>query len=292
MFSLFPSHDPCPKCGHENFYFNVQKRLGYCHRAKCHNRPKLSDLIDIVGYRPGPSEASGLFFRPEKKTKQIKVELPSDAIPVKEDLEARDALQLRGISGDSAARYQIHSTQHYIIVPVFHYRKLVNLVQRRIQRGSDNIWDVPHKQRYLYLKGVSTSKYLFNYPFESNRHLTLVENSFNTIWLNDTVNLPWAHITSTNFGSHLSDAQIELIIKSDVETVFFLWDQGAIATDAITKLKKAGIRAGSFFLKKGQPDDYTKSEIIRIIDEAHLALGQGRFYEFLQREPLSMRYKI
>lgn len=83
----------------------------------------------------------------------------------------------------------------------------------------------------------------------------MVENTFNAIWLRDHINC------STNFGSHLSDAQAQKIIDAPrVETIIFLWDEGAEtrAEKAIEKIRKfrGGKNLAACYMK-GQPDDHS-----------------------------------
>jgi hypothetical protein len=154
--------------------------------------------------------------------------------------------------------------------------------------------NIPHKERYLYQKGVKTSDYLFNFNPIVN-HLTLVENTFNSIWLNEdkygVPTFPGGFTTQqfvSNFGSYLSERQTQTIINSQVSTVFFLWDAKAISTNYVNKLRRLGIKAGSFFLKEGQPDDYEKNSISKISSEAHLHLLNGDFDHWVKNQPMSM----
>lgn len=291
----------CPKCGHDNFYFNTKKKIGWCHRAKCHYRPTLKTLIDLIGFGPGPSQASGLFFGPGKKTPESlspKVEIPEWAWAAYDDETVRRSLYRRGIDYQKIHSYDIECDRDFIFIPVREKGKLVNIVQRRISRGSEDIFNVPHKQRYLYVKGVRTTDYLFDWDvIKRYETLTLVENTFNAIAMNPGNNIRrqsivQSMVVSTNFGSHLSDRQAELIKNSNVKQVLILWDEGAPATKAIEKLKKIGVRAESFSLAKGQPDDYKFSDWNHIILEAHKAILCGEYSNFIERQPLSMRYKI
>ena len=59
---------PCPTCGHEAYYFNIKKVLGYCHRAGCHATFDLDQMINIVGYGP---ELAGYVPGMEKKEQKV-----------------------------------------------------------------------------------------------------------------------------------------------------------------------------------------------------------------------------
>jgi hypothetical protein len=217
------------------------------------------------------------------------VKLPPGVWPTHKDKVVEQSLINRGITPYKQVEAHIWCNENFIFIPVFSGQKLVNIVQRRISRGSENIFNVPHKQRYLYIEGVSTTNFLYSWnDRQSFTTVTFVENTFNAIAMHrgfDMLNV------STNFGSYLSDRQVELIKKSQVKQVLFLWDEGAPATKAIEKLRKIGVRAESFSLAKGQPDDYNLSDWKRIIYEAHEAISDGTYSEFIRSQPLSMRYK-
>lgn len=267
---------PCPKCNHKNFYWNIKKNVGHCFRASCQYSPKEEES-------PLPS-GGGDFFSPEK---EVKVEFQKDSVYIRRDKKALEALISRGISYDVAIKYGVRSWRNYIQVPVFMQGKLVNIVQRKINRkasGKEIFSSVPHEERYLYLKGVKTSKYLFNfsnYKYPAT-NLTLVENTFNAMWLS----------TSTNFGSHLSRDQIGLIKNSLVRRVLILWDARAPTLAAVNALRKAGVKCESFFLRKGQPDDYPQETILNIIRFAHRNIRNDSFSDWIREQPLSLRYRI
>ena len=271
---------PCPKCGHENHYYNIKKGVSYCHRASCHY------TFHDVDYSP-------VEIKEEPKENKLSIHFPSDAVSIKYDKKVIEALQSRNISLETAIKYKLRSWRDYIQIPVYHKHKLVNLVQRKINRketGKKIFSSVPHKERYLYIKGVSTTDYLFNWDDiaqTNQRGVVLIENTFNVLWFKRS----FIFSLTTTFGSHLSDKQVELIRNSNVKYVLILWDQGASANKAINKLRKIGVRAENFFLRKGQPDDYNKQEIQKIIREGIHAISINKWENWITEQTLSVRYR-
>lgn len=129
------------------------------------------------------------------------------------------------------------------------------------------------KLRYKYAPGVKTNNYIFGWD-ECTLwpELTLVENTFNSIWLRNHINC------STNFGSHLSDRQIELIASSKaIKTVLLLWDEGAeiSAQKAVKRLRNAGI-ASCLARIKGQPDNHSLETLVELATLGHKAAKVGK----------------
>ncbi len=266
---------PCPKCSHDNFYFNSRKLKGFCHRAACHFSPSLKELVKLIGH--GPDEEAGFIPFPANNLddKQAKISLPPNAVPLVyldesnmwmtryqnplHALERERRLFLQDI-----LKWNIHfdPTTNRIIVPVYEEGKLVQYVGRLLWgvRGTGE-----GDKRYKYASGASIGKYLLGWG-EAKRweKLTLVENTFNAIWLRDKL------YCSTNFGSHLSKEQIDKIEKSKVKSVVLLWDEGAEARaeKAVRQLHKRAINA-VYLVIKGQPDDYRLEDLIEICNNAH-----------------------
>lgn len=258
-------HFDCPICEHPNFYFNIKKKRGYCHRASCHFKPNLDTLIEMVGYAPD-EEAWQPYSEVEVDRPQKDVTLPRDATPIEKDPEAIMALRKRHISTDLAVTYNLHTTASKIIIPVYYNYKLVQYVGRNINRGwpadSDKFWsDVGI--RYTYASGAKITDFLFDFHNNDDQCLTLVENTFNSIWLR------WCYNTVSTFGSHLSAKQIQLIVESKwIKSVVILWDEGADTDSALFALNGMGIRASAVRIK-GQPDDHEYSIIQGAVGRAH-----------------------
>ena len=264
---------PCPYCQHPSFYFNLKKRVGFCHRAECHQKPSVSDLIGLVGYGP---ELAG--YVPEIDNQSVSrapvvVSLPTMSVPIhsREDRWAAKCLAYRGVNAWDIEAFDIHSTQNQIIVPVSYKGKLVQYVARFINRDmKPKNGFTKQGRRYLYFRGSKITNYLFDWDRARDwEYLTLVENTFNAIWLRGL------HVT-TNFGSFLSDQQVKLITGSGVKQVLFLWDEKANSTKAIKKLREAGIRA-DYCPLKGQPDDHGKDFLTRKIGICHNGIERGSY---------------
>lgn len=255
----------CPKCGYSNFYFSISKRVGICHRASCNFRPNLHALEQLVNskYIKTDSNFDDVFKPPPP------IELPLNH-PVIHDkigdkfytyyMEDVKYLQKRGLTSEDIMRFDIRSVIDGILVPVYEEGKLVNYVLRSLKTGD---------YRYRYAKGSNKSWYLFGWDEAKlwNR-LTLVENTFVSIWLRDELQC------TTTFGSTLSEVQLDKIQRSNVKQVAILWDEGAEerAEKAVKELHKRSIPA-AFARLKGQPDDYTKEEIIKIGESIHGSLS-------------------
>lgn len=244
---------PCPKCSHESFYFNINKKIGFCHRASCHSKITLKQLISHVGYPPESSPYGPRIVQNGRSTSDLT--LPSCALKIT-DPETIEALGKRGVSKADIGRFDIRASKSYIYVPVFFEGKLVQFVSRRINRiGKDWFKDIPKGVlRYKYAKAEKISNFIFGWgECKFWEQLVLVENTFVSIWLRDLG-------VTTNFGSNLSDKQIDLIVHSNIKQVIFLWDEGADSQKAIKKLKAVGVPSKAINIK-GQPDDYTKEQI-------------------------------
>lgn len=247
----------CPKCGHSSFYFSIFKRIGYCHRDKCHWKPDLSDLIEIVGVAPEDALESSIqnFEYPTPSEEEISLPEGSQKLVerkagrlVSRFPEAYERVAERGVKPESQHRFNLHIGNGRIYIPVYFQSKIVSYVGRACWWINSNL------KRYEYPKGAKVTNYLFNWDeFNSYKEITLVENTFNSIWLSDN-GVP----TTSTFGSNLSDLQGELIARSSIEKVNILWDEGAekSAWKASKKLRKLGVSAFPFSIS-GQPDDHS-----------------------------------
>jgi len=257
---------PCPNCGRSNFYFNVAKQVGKCHHAKCSKVTFLSDITQLLGTTPETAGYIPILDNTEKSyiaPCHIKGKpwlIIGDEL---RDQWAVDTLINRGLTEKDITRFAIQATDHWIYVPVYEHGKLENYIGRRIDRRLDPIEGFASEKlgrRYDYYKGVSIHNFIFGWDQARNwTQITLVENIFNSIWLRDKIH------SSTAFGSYISQIQINKIIQSKIIHVTLLWDEGAerSAQKATISLQNAGIEA-RYIKIKGQPDNYTLEEIIKI----------------------------
>lgn len=264
----------CPKCGKDKLYFSTKKRIGFCHYAKCsfHKRVKLENLFENKNLTN-----LDLQVDPEtSKKEKIKITLPSDAVPLLSrnltphctrcDVASTHLEVDRKIPKQKQFQYNIHETENRIYVPIYFNNDLVNYV------GREKWWYlVQSGQRYKYAPSAPTSDFIFNWDqIKFIKQLTLVENTFNAIWLHELG-------VSTNFGSQLSEKQIDLIANSGVKTVVLLWDQGAdiSAEKSVLRLKNLGVKAIFIKICK-QPDDHTEDCIKNIVRLGHQEAERGK----------------
>ena len=261
---------PCPKCKHPSFFFNLDKKIGYCHRAGCHWKPRIKDLNRFTRTQFGNlvTDEADLPAVPAV----VKIELPtSEPLIIKQDgvLKTRfpsavEGLAKRHLSGQILSRFNLHYDGTYIYVPVYYEGKLVNYVGRRAFH-LDKELEAAGIPKYQYCTGAKTQHYLFNWDqVRLQDKVTFTENTFNAMWLTDTL---WG---STNFGSSLSRTQMELIRFSRIQSVVLLWDEGAElrAGKAIQSLNKLGINACAVWLK-GQPDSHSFEQLGEWVTKAH-----------------------
>jgi hypothetical protein len=270
-------HTNCPKCGYVNFFFNVDKLVGHCHKAQCEyhlNSPILEDLEELAGfgpdqfggYRVGVDEPNPTQNVPEVTLPGVPVVYPEDGILMTRFRDVIEYLYNRRLEISDIARFNLHWDGTRVYVPIYDGEKLVNYVGRDLS-GQE------HK-KYLYCHGAKTSDYLFGWDECKNwNRLTLVENTFVSISFRNEINC------TTNFGSHLSDRQITLISQSKVQTVAILWDENTqrAARKAVKKLGDHGKRA-CYAIIPGQPDDHSPKLIHQIANDCHEAALEGRGY--------------
>lgn len=261
----------CPKCEHPSFYFNVIKRVGFCHRDNCHWSPHLRDLEDLAGDEFVPS---GTYWRlPEEEVEReyAEVSIPTDARPLVELKEgvyhtpyptASNAVANRGVSVEDQYRFNIHISLSRVYIPVYDDGKLVSYVGRALWWTGDDA-----KLRYAYPEGAPVSNYIYNWDeAQLWDRITLVENTFNGIWLRNLQ-------CTSNFGSNLSAVQMEKLARAKcTDSIVLLWDKGAAgrAESVVNRLSTIyGINSAWIDLPYGQPDDHSFDYIEQAIDRAH-----------------------
>ena len=256
----------CPICRHPNFYFNTVKGLGFCHRCQwAPNRRKLEEKLG----------RAFIWADPESDPKSAPLSLPPGASPLLEERTpdwitphcelCEEAVQHieeeRGVSRQKQYLFRIHASENRLFVPVYEQHELVSYV------GRAKWWIYQDVPRYQYPIGTSISNYIFCWDdFRRRSELTLVENTFNALWLRELG-------TTTNFGSHLSGAQMNRIYDSRVRSVLLLWDEGAEsrAEVACEALRARGIFS-TFVRLTGQPDGHSAECLASLIRSGHDAL--------------------
>jgi hypothetical protein len=263
----------CPLCGYGNYYFNLKKLVGFCHRASCDYHlkpPTLEDLEELAGF--GPQEFGyRIGVDEEYPTRNpVSIEVPGELVLQYIDgkiqtrfPEVVEYLLKRHLNYDDIIKFNLTYDGTRVYVPVSKGDHVVNYVGRDLSRQE--------RKKYMYCPGAKTSEWIFG--FDECKHwdrLTLVENTFVSISFRDEIQC------STNFGSSLSDAQITLIAKSNIKTVAILWDIGThrTASKAVKRLEDHGVRA-CYAIIKGQPDDHPRDKIIEIAEECHSWASKG-----------------
>lgn len=260
----------CPKCGYKNFYFNVIKRVGYCQKASCHYSPSLLALSNLPGKTP--IELSGSDYMPPNPH-PVYVTNPVSLDPYQfpkvlefqdgrffiNGYDALDYLERRNITKEVINQYDIRYGfdvfgKERIYVPIYEGGKMVSYLGRLFKPGDVGL-------RYSYCLGTKINDHFLNYDYIANfiSRVAFVENTF--------VAMSYGPGFSTNFGSHLSQVQIDKLSKTGLKDVLILWDGGAdeAAFKAVTKLRKVGLRAAYVSLPgKVQPDELTKDKVEEI----------------------------
>lgn len=270
---------PCPKCHHSSFFFNVVKHIGYCHRASCNWKPTIKDLNRHTRIQFGNPVYTRINDNPMSVPRVSEIVLPESNLLVTKVngqlmtsyQNAVEEVAKRGVTPEYQFRFKLTFNGIRVYVPVYYQGKLVNYVGRRAW-WKDAELDAAGVPKYEYCKGAKTNDFIFNWDEMKLRdQLTLVENTFNGIWLMNECN------GTTNFGSSLSKVQIELIRMSKVKSVVFLWDEGADAraTKACRDLQRLSIPA-AFVKMKGQPDNHPVEKLVACSQEAHKLAKLGK----------------
>jgi len=269
----------CPYCEHPRFYFNWKKKVGYCHRASCGRKPNLSDLVKLKGYGPSDYYIDQSIQEAEKPKK---VELPPGLWDITENTDPWlvKALECRGIVKAKIDLIEIKGFTNRVYIPITYKSELVQFIGRAIDRSKEPVdgFKTDHSQRFKYASGSSVSKFIFNWDVSSTwEKLVLVESTFNAIAWNDKFNC------TTNFGSHLSDIQINLLSHSNIKQVIFSWDKDAYkkAYAAAIKLGKVGIKTAILIYKNyNQPDEIQFDLLSHTINETFKELNKNAPHSF------------
>lgn len=262
----------CPKCSGEVAFFNTKKLVGFCHKARCGWKFTIKDLNKHTRIQFGNIVYARIDDNPTNVPRATEIALPeADLLVTKEDGQlvtkyqnAVEEVSKRGVSPEDQFRFKLAFNGIRVYVPIYYQGKLVNYVGRRAW-WKDKELDASGVPKYEYCTGAKTQHFIFNWDEMRLRdRITLVENTFNGIWLMNQCD------GSTNFGSSLSKVQVELIRISRIRSVVLLWDEGAEAraTRACRYLQKLSIPA-AFVKMTGQPDNHPVEELIEWSQRAH-----------------------
>lgn len=169
-----------------------------------------------------------------------------------------------GSTSHDILRFSLRFDGERVYLPIFDEKGVLRQYNSRLIYGEG--------KKYKYASGVDTTQFLLGWG-ESRLwdRLSIVENSFVSIWLRNHINC------TTCFGSQLSDKQVDLVKHSNIESVAILFDQGAEprAASAVRKLRSAGVPS-AFGMIIGQPDDYELSTVVSWGERLHSAAKCGK----------------
>lgn len=246
----------CPRCGH-NFYLNMSKLLSFCHYDKCHWSPSFEELVKHVGFAP---REAGSYRRPRPPEPQVEIRMPfGSRVPSGEVLEY---LHKRELTDQDIIRFNVQESNGRVVVPVYENGELVSYVSRLVKGNG---------KRYLYPKGGRHMRTLFGWDEVKNwTHIVLVENTFVSIWLRNKIN------ATTNFGSHLSNYQVDKILQSKINSVAILWDEGAAQSAAKACRRLQARCQAAYGVINGQPDDYPLDTLTGWAKLLHQSAQRGK----------------
>lgn len=214
----------CPQCikysihkpDDPKLYYNTLKKKGKCHRCGWKGRTE-EDLLSLLKVRDiYNGEIMPAVVAPQK-VKTI-IPPPSEAIPALQSKQAKAYLLARGLSISDIKKFAfMYCPEGFyaerVIAPVCdrkgNYRTFVS---RSINPTA--------AKKYLYPKGTSTSRLLYNLHFIKNTNkVWIVEGIFDAIHC-----FPYA---VASFGKQIHDAQISLLRLHGITRVYLLWDAEA-----------------------------------------------------------------
>lgn len=214
----------CPQCArlglrtdNSRFFFNVQKHVGHCWRCGWGGSEK--DLLDLLRIRAtSPLEADlDRLDQPRRRRPVTVSRLPEGVIPAYQHRRARHYLESRQLTKSTMQKFALlYCPDGYyrdrIIIPVCdrqgNYR---TFVARAIDSSAP--------KKYLFPRGSSVSRLVYNLHFVRRSAVWLTEGVFDAIHC-----YPYGVAT---FGKHISDFQMMLLRLHHVTTVYLLWDAEA-----------------------------------------------------------------
>jgi len=266
----------CIFCGKENkMYFNLKKLIGDCkvcgstvtlkelyshfNLRSIHKKPSLEELKTQMTSLNQPKENQPVTLE--------KISWPEESRPVQNFAACEAYLRSRGLGIEEVIPHQLRYAPHgfwagRILVPAFsHDRKLVGIQGRVIIKSSK---DIPYK----FSKGFPRSQVLFGLANSQEDPVILTEGVFPAIQLGGMA----------TYGKNLTNGQMEYLLNTinPSSKVCLLWDhdswignknQKPSSFKALEKLSKH-FEVRAIMLPKGQPDDYSKNDIIKWVKKS------------------------
>jgi len=240
----------CPICGDtkHHLYINKRKKKGICFR--CNYTPTKEEVKEFLKYVSPVDD----FYVEEKKDIKVEIEVPG--ISVEEDVYAtKEILKMIGkekIEIDDLVKVKAHISSDYpyigVVLPIVVDNKVIGFTCRK----------VAGEPKYLHSKGVKTSKVLYN--LKEKPVVVLVEGPFDAIW-SDGVAV---------FGHFISREQMFLLFSSGVRKAILMFDADVHDKFLLQEAKKLSGMFDTYVakLKKGDPYEHSKEELLEIIRDA------------------------
>lgn len=258
----------CPQCrqyglkvDNPRLFFNLRKRVGHCFRCGWGGTER--DLIQLYGLRD-LTTISLTFDDPPPPLKLQRIcPVPAEVIPAYTDPRARRYLKSRHLSVQAMQEFAFFYCprgesywQDRVIAPVCdrkgNYRMFV-------ARAVDPL----ASKRYLYPKGSTTSRLLYNLHFiPPGATVWITEGIFDALHC-------FPHAVAS-FGKHLSDHQISQLRMHGVSRVVLLFDAEAWQKTPELWYRAVGKLRRHFFtyavkLPHSTPTEYPLKDLKRMV---------------------------
>lgn len=268
---------PCPDCEEGEFWVNTETGKAICYRDSCDL--KISTLPKLVAHLAGVTlwEASEIIRNGEEvpdfrqdmlerlgdETGQGLSLLDSEPLPevdlptgftLYDEVEEPPAyFAKRGLTPAQCRTYRLGFTlkgyyRNRLIVPVFLDGRLVSFVARDMTGRAE--------KKVLDPKGVKKSRFLFNLDRARKRRAgVLCEGVFDAIRVGPE--------GMAVLGTHLSEAQVGLLLGCAFEDLVVLFDADATekAEKTAERLRSYGLPARAVPCPSGDPDDYPREAL-------------------------------
>jgi hypothetical protein len=242
----------CPTCpkqdGKKKLYFNLRKKIGYCHRCgEIFTFQRMVQLIRDFNLR------DIVLTNTKSSLEDLKSE-PIYSTGVKNIFNfpsAMEYLHKRGINDYKIKKYSLFwsnegELKHRIIFPIIHNDIITGLVGRSIYG---------EEPKYKYSSGFKTSQALF--PETHIKKITFLVEGIIDALVTDSVCI---------FGSYISDRQIKKLKDKKVKVIFLAldrdtWDNPKMKRASMS-LKENGFKVRPLRLPyNSDPADLGKNEL-------------------------------